>query len=73
MWCSLTRFRTRGRFWRNLGNKGWTATIAVGLFVLGFMVFGRLAMFLIVFFRGGRIWTPVLVGMFLLWGLSFLA
>jgi hypothetical protein len=63
--------QNEARFWRNLGKQGWTATIAIGLFVLGVLVFGRIAMFLIMLFRGGRIWTPALVGMFLFWGLLF--
>jgi hypothetical protein len=39
--------QNEGRFWRNLGNQGWTTTSKIGLLVLGIFVFGALATILL--------------------------
>jgi hypothetical protein len=64
--------QNEARFWRNLGNRGWSASTKAGLFVLGVYVFGMLAMILIATFQAGVTWNLVLV-MLLFWGPFFAA
>ncbi|MGA9978853.1 MAG: hypothetical protein WBQ08_09480 [Candidatus Sulfotelmatobacter sp.] len=62
--------QNEGRFWRNLGNQGWTTAIKIGMFVLGIVVFARLAMFVIMFFgKGSNIWLLAVAVVF--WGAIF--
>jgi hypothetical protein len=60
------------RFWRNLGNQGWSASTKVGLFILGVIVLGRLTVFLIVIFQKGVNWPLALV-VLAFWGAIFAA
>jgi VIT1/CCC1 family predicted Fe2+/Mn2+ transporter len=60
------------RFWRNLGKQGWTATIAIGLFVLGVFVFGSLAMILMaVFSHDASAGLVLALAMVVVWGSIF--
>ena len=64
--------QNEGRFWRNLGNQGWTTTSKIGLLVLGIFVFGALATILLAVLSQGAtaVWVLVLA-MVLVWGPIF--
>src|SRR5271163_301824 len=64
--------QNEARFWRNLGNQGWSKTSRIGLLVLGTFVFSGLTTILIAIFQQGAtaVWILALA-MVLVWGIIF--
>ena len=56
------------RFWRNLGDRPWTASIKIGMAVLAVFVCAWLGIFLV---AARHVLWVVVLGMLLLWGPIF--